>query len=182
MGWMKQAPTWVAAVILAVLFAVVWFGVTLITSPELDLGTRALVSGIVGAMYGLGMGIWLGVARRRYGRAASRPEFSRAVRRGTVPPDVDIPEWRRAVLAHQRPYRPLRWVAPALYLPMTALAIWLAVTGQPLFWVGAAFFLAIGISTVIVTPRVLRNTDTMLGELDRREHTLRPTPERGTAT
>ena len=52
---------------------------------------------------------------------------------------------------------------------MTALAIWLAVTSEPLFWFGAAFFIAIFVITVVTTPRVLRNTTTMLSELDRRE-------------
>ncbi|PYY39059.1 hypothetical protein [Curtobacterium sp. MCPF17_046] len=70
---------------------------------------------------------------------------------------------------HQRQYRPLRWAAPLLYLPMTALAIWLAVTGQPLFWVGAVFFLAVFVVTAVTTPRVLRNTETILTELDRRQ-------------
>lgn len=176
MGWMKQLPTWMAGVVMAVLFGVMWFGLTFITTPELGIGARALTSAAFGALYGIFMGLWLGRTRRGYGRVAQRPEFSRAVRRGLVPSDVDIEAWRRALHAHQRQYRPLRWVAPALYLPMTALAIWLALTGQPLFWVGAAFFLGICVYTVIVTPRVLRTTTAMLVELDRRDAERRRTP------
>ena len=172
MGWMKQLPTWMASGVMAVLFAVFWFGMTLITQPELALGARALVAGIDGTFYGIGMGFWLSRTRRGYGRVAQRPEFRRAVRHGTVPPEVGIPEWRQALLAHQRQYRPLRWAAPALYLPLTALAIVLAVTGQPLFWVAAGFFIAICIVTVVTAPRVLRNTDRMLADLDQREETL----------
>jgi len=166
---MTQLPTWAVGIVMAVLFAVLWFALTFITTPELGLGARALVSGVVGALYGCGMGFWLGRTRRGYGGAARRPEFGRAVRRGTVPADVDVAEWRRAVEQHQRQYRPLRWAAPALYVPMTALAVWLAVTGQPLFWFGVGFFLFVGVLTVIVTPRVLRRTDAMLAELERRD-------------
>ncbi|PYY48240.1 hypothetical protein [Curtobacterium sp. MCBD17_023] len=169
MGWMKQLPTWIVGVIMAVLFAAVWFAFTIVTAPELGIGARALVSALVGALYGVGMGLWLGWMRRGYGGVARRPDFGRAVRRGAVPTDVDVDEWRRAVEHHQRQYRPLRWAAPLLYLPMTALAIGLAVTGQPLFWIGAVFFLAVFIGTAVTTPRVLRKTETMLAELDRRK-------------
>lgn len=168
MGWMRQLPTWVAGIVMAVLFAAAWFGITFVTTPELGLGARVLVSVSVGAFYGIGMGFWLGRTRRGYGSAARRPEFGRAVRRGVVPPDVDVDEWRRALTNHQRQYRPLRWAAPLLYLPMTALAVWLAITGQPLFWFGAAVFVAVFVITVATTPRTLRNTDSMLAELDRR--------------
>ncbi|WIB15914.1 hypothetical protein DEJ34_01935 [Curtobacterium sp. MCPF17_050] len=169
MGWTKQLPTWIVGVIMAVLFAALWFAFTFITTPELGVGARALASAVAGAGYGVGMGLWLGRTRRGYGGAARRPDFGRAVRRGTVPADVDLEEWRRAVEHHQRQHRPFRWAAPLLYLPMTALAIWLAVTSQPLFWVGAVLFLAMLIVTVVTTPRVLRNTETMLAELDRRQ-------------
>ena len=171
MGWMKQVPTWMAGVIMAVMFAGAWFGATFITTPELSVGPRALLSIIVGAFYGIFMGIWVGRTRRAHGRVGQRPEFSKAVRQGTIPSDVNIADWRRALQSRHEQYRPLRWLAPVLYLPMTALAIWLAVTGQPLFWFGAAFFIAIFIITVVTTPRVLRNTATMLTELDRREAT-----------
>lgn len=166
---MKRLPTWMAGVVMAVMFAVFWFAAGFITTPELGFGARALLSVSVGAFYGIFMGLWLSRMRRSYGRVAQGREFSRAVRRGIVPSDVDIEPWRRALHAHQRQYRPLRWAGPALYVPMTALAIWLAVTGQPLFWVGAALFLGVGIFTAITTPRVLRNTTSMLHELDRRD-------------
>lgn len=154
---------------MAVMFAVGWFGTTFITIPELTLGGRVIASVLTGAAFGLAMGVILGRQRRQYGRAGRRPDFARAVRRGTVPPDVNTGEWRQAVLHRQKEYRTLRWTAPLLYLPMTALSIWLAVTGQPLFWFGAALFFAMFLITVAVTPRTLRNTDAMLTELDRRE-------------
>lgn len=169
MGWMKQLPTWMAGVVMAVMFAVIWFALGFITTPDLDLGPRALVAAVIGASFGTFMGFWLGRQRRGYGQLARRPEFGRAVRRGGVPADADTTEWRRALQHHQAQYRPLRWQAPALYLPMTALAVWLAVTGQPLFWVGAVFFVAVFTVTAITTPRVLRNTTAMLAELDRRD-------------
>lgn len=171
MGWMGRAPTGVAGVVMAVLFAAGWFGASFVTTPELGVGPRALLSVIVGACYGLVMGLWVGRSRRAHGTAAQRPEFNKAVRRGTVPSDVDVAHWRRALQARQQQYRPLRWSAPALYLPMIALAVWLAVTGQPLFWFAVAFFVAILVVTVVTTPRVLRNTTAMLAELDRREAT-----------
>lgn len=158
---------------MAAMFAVGWFGVTFITIPELTIGGRAVASALTGAVFGLVMGLILGRQRRQYGRAGSRTDFARAVRRGTVPPDVNTTEWRQALLRRQKEYRTLRWTAPLLYLPMTALSIWLAVTGQPLFWFGAAFFIAVLIFTVGVTPRTLRNTDAMLTELDGREHAAR---------
>ncbi len=173
MGWMRQLPTWMVGVIAAVVFAVFWFASTFLTTPELGIGARVLVSGVVGAFYGIFMGFWLGRTRRGYGGVARRPEFGKAVRRGTVPADVDITEWRQALRHHQVQYRPLRWVAPALYLPMTALSIWLATTSEPLFWFGAAFFLIVFIVTVVTTPRVLRKTTAMLTELDRREQHVR---------
>lgn len=152
---------------MGVLFARAWFGVSFITAPVVSIGPRALLSVMVGVLYGIVMGMWLGWTRRAHGRAGRRPDFSTAVRRGTVPSDVD--EWRRALLSRRQQYRPLRWVAPVLYLPMTALAVWLAVTGQPFFWFGAAFFIVVFVVTVVTTPRMLRNTTTMLAELERRD-------------
>jgi hypothetical protein len=52
---------------------------------------------------------------------------------------------------------------------MTALAIWLAVAGEPLFWAAAALFIGLFVYTIATTPRVLRNTEMMLAELERRE-------------
>lgn len=165
-------PTWTVGVLMAVVFAAAWFGSTFVTSPGLGLGARALISGFTGALYGTGMGLWLGRQRRAYGSAVRRPGFRRAVRRGVVPADVDTAEWVRALRHHQSQYRPLRWAAPVLYLPMTALAVWLAVTGQPLFWFGAVFFLGMLVFTLAVVPRTLRNTDLMLAELERRSDPL----------
>lgn len=169
MWWSRRMPTWAVGVVMAVLFAIGWFALGFVTTPGLGLGARALVSAFVGALYGIGMGFWLSRSRRGYGATASRPGFGRAIRRGTLPEDVDGAEWRRALEHHQRQYRPLRWAAPALYLPATALAVWLAVTGQPVFWFGAAFFVAVLVVTCVTTPRVLRNAEAMLADLDRRE-------------
>ncbi|WP_146236845.1 MULTISPECIES: NarK/NasA family nitrate transporter [unclassified Curtobacterium] len=167
---MRQAPTWAAGVIMAVMFAAGWFGVTSITIPELTIGVRVVVSVATGAAFGLVMGVILGRQRRQYGQAANRPDFARAVRRGTIPPDVNTGQWRQALLRRQKEYRTLRRTAPLLYLPMTGLSIWLAVAGQPLFWFAAAFFVGVLTLTVAVTPRTLRNTDAMLTELDHREN------------
>lgn len=49
------------------------------------------------------------------------------------------------------------------------LGPWLAVTGEPLFWVGAAVFIAFFVITMVTTPRVLRSTTPMPAELDRRD-------------
>lgn len=159
---------WAVGLVLAVLFAAGWFGSTFFTMPELGLGVRALVSVIIGAGFGVLMGLWLGRVRSGYGGIVQRPEFGRSVRRGTVPPDADVHQWRRGLEHHQRLYRWLRW-APLLYLPMTALSVWLAASGNPLFWGTAAFFLAMFVATAVTTPRVLRNTEAMLAELARRE-------------
>lgn len=179
MGWMQRMPSWSAGLVMAVAFAVAWFGTTFLTTPETGLGARALTSAFVGTLYGVGMGSWFGRNRRRYGAAARRPGFARSVRRGVLPPDADVDEWRRALRHHRRQYRPLRWAAPLFYLPMTALAVWLAVTGQPVFWIGAVFFVGIGVATAVTTPRVLRNTEVMLAELDRREHEVAGVSGRG---
>ncbi|WIE78435.1 hypothetical protein [Curtobacterium sp. MCSS17_016] len=77
MGWMKQVPTWMAGVIMAVMFAGAWFGATFITTPELGVGPRALLSIIVGAFYGIFMGIWVGRTRRAHGRVGSVPSSAR---------------------------------------------------------------------------------------------------------
>jgi hypothetical protein len=166
---MKKLPTWMAGVVMAVMFAVFWFALGFITTPDLDLGPRALVAAFIGALFGTFMGYWLGRQRRGYGQLARRREFGRAVHRGDVPADAVTTEWRRALQHHHEQYRALRWQAPVLYLPMTALAIWLAVTGQPLFWVGAVFFVAMFVLTAVTTPRALRHTTAMLAELDRRD-------------
>ncbi len=174
MGWMQQKPVWAAGVVVGVAFAVAWFGSTFLTMPELGVGPRALVSLVAGAFFGVVMGSWVGRVRRAHGDVARRPAFGRAVRTGTLPPDADTAEWRQALLARQRLHRPLRWTAPVLYVPATALAVWLAVTGQPVFWFGAALFVAALVATVVTTPRVLRNTATLLAELDRREVAQHP--------
>jgi hypothetical protein len=166
---MKQLPTWMTGVVMAVMFAVIWFALGFITTPELHLGPRALIAAFTGALFGAVMGFWLGRQRRGFGQLAQRPEFGKAVRRGAVPADANTAEWRRALGHLQKQYRPLRWLAPALYLSTTALSIWLAVTGEPVFWVGAGFIFAMFVITMVSTPRVLRKTTTMLAELDRRD-------------
>ncbi|WP_139199813.1 hypothetical protein [Curtobacterium sp. MCBA15_008] len=45
----------------------------------------------------------------------------------------------------------------------------MAVTGRPLFWFAAAFFLVMLVVSLVQTPKVLRNAASMLTELDRRE-------------
>lgn len=166
-------PTWLLALSTAIVFAAAWFASTYLTMPGLELAPRALVSAFVGVLYGAGMGIWSGRVRRGHGSAAGRPGWRRSIRSGTVPVDVDVDEWRRALRHHQRQYRPLRWAAPTLYLPMTALSVALAVTGEPLFWLGTALFLTLFVVTAVTTPRVLRRTASMRAELDRRDAAAR---------
>lgn len=56
---------------------------------------------------------------------------------------------------------------------MTALSVALAVTGEPLFWLGTALVLTLFVVTAVTTPRVLRRTASMLVELDRRDAAAR---------
>lgn len=158
---------------MAVFFAAGMFGVSFIITPELGLGVRALGAATAGAAYGVGMGFWLGRTRRGYGRLSGRREFVRAVRRGSVPPgvdsDADIAEWRRALLHHRAQHRPLRWTGPVLFGAMSVVSLALAVTGQPAFWVATLGFTVALVVVATTTPRVLRRTEAMLAELDRRE-------------
>ncbi|MBA8990987.1 hypothetical protein FHW23_002252 [Curtobacterium pusillum] len=170
---MRRWPWWLAALVLAVAFGGLWFLVTMVAMPELSAGDRGVISAITGSAYGIVMAIFLVRQRRGYGAALQHPGFRRAVRRAVVPPDIDIARWRRAVQQHRNQYRPLRWAAPLLYVPMTGISIWLAVTGQPLWWIFAGLFVAMLIGSLIVAPRVLRRTDAMLTELDRREQSIR---------
>lgn len=169
MGWMRRLPTWARATIAGVLFTVAWWASTFITIPELTPWQRVVVSLPTGAAYGIVMGIFLARMRRGYGGVLNDPRLRRALRHGEVPPDADIDEWRGAVRHHQAQYRPMRWAVPVVFIPMTALSIWLAVTDEPRFWFAAGFFVAVGVFCAIITPRVLRNSDAMLTELDRRE-------------
>ncbi|WP_165931522.1 MULTISPECIES: hypothetical protein [unclassified Curtobacterium] len=157
---------------LAVAFGGLWFLVMVVVMPELSTGERVILSAIPSSAYGIVMAIFLIRQRRGDGAALQPPGFRRALRRAVVPPDVDIDGWRRAVQHQRKQFRPLRWAAPLLYVPMTGISIWLAVTGQPLYWIFAGLFVAMLVASLIVIPRVLRRTDTMLTELDRRKQSV----------
>ncbi len=78
MGWMQRMPTWTAGLVMAVAFAVAWFGTTFLTTPETGLGARALTSAFVGACTGSAWapgsdGTAAGTARQRVGRGSHEP-------------------------------------------------------------------------------------------------------------
>lgn len=172
MGLMRRWPWWLAALALAVAFGGLWFLVTIVVMPELNAVERAVISAITGSAYGIVMAIFLIRLRRGYGTVLQDAGFRRAVRRGVVPPDVDVEGWRRAVQQHRNQYRPLRWAAPLLYVPMTGLSVWLAASGQPLSWIFVGLFLVMLVASLIVAPRAVRRTDAMLTELDRRARSV----------
>jgi hypothetical protein len=169
--WLLYAARWLHCVVSGVLFGT--FTVLASRFKDHESWTSSLVSGLAaGLFFGLAFGWW---SYRQSVRARERlgtlgPDAVRAAwkatRRGVAPQD---PEVRAAVLgliedqrALLRRQRVLHWV---LWPLMTALAVWLALTESPWWWLavplGGVLFVA-----GLVTPE----------RLERRAQVLRQAP------
>ncbi|WP_267422047.1 MULTISPECIES: hypothetical protein [unclassified Curtobacterium] len=169
---MSRWPLWSVMVVLAVAFGGSWYLSTFIFMPsDTPAGIRALGGLITGALFGVFFGLWLGRQRRGIGAAADQRVLGRAIRRGELPADADVDQWRQALTHYQQLYRRQRRLGPAVFVVALVLEASLAVAGRPLFWLAAAFFVVMLVVTLVQTPKVLRNTAAMLTELDRRERT-----------
>ncbi|WP_173168823.1 hypothetical protein [Curtobacterium sp. VKM Ac-2861] len=170
MGLMSRWPLWAVMVVLAVAFGGFWYLATYVTLPaDVPVSIRVVSSTVTGAMFGVLFGLYLGWQRRDIGPAAQNRAFGRAVRRGELPADADLDQWRQALTHYQQLYRRQRWLGPVVFTLALVLEVTLAVTGRPFFWIAAALFLVMLVVTLVQTPKALRNTAAMLVELDQRE-------------
>ncbi len=156
-----DAPAWVVGLVTGLGFAVVNTLIrTLLTDdPWTD---TVVVAGLTGVLFGAVMGPVLTRQQRRAWSAAGTASSAglraaaRAAQRGPVPGDPELREAARRLALHQRDVllRQRRWAAP-LFSLLVALAVWLAVTGAPAYWLFAAGFALLAAWTSVVLPRRL---------------------------
>lgn len=169
----RRPSTPVVMLLTGVFFGLFWFLWTSFTMPDAPVLVDAVAAVVAGTVFGVFFGLWLGRQLRGAGPAVRDRSFARARRTGVVPADADLDTWRQA-LEHQRAlHERQRWFGPLVFIPATALTLWLALTDAPHWWFGVALFVGALIASVVSTPRILRRTSAMLAEVDRRS-ALRP--------
>jgi hypothetical protein len=169
----RRPPMPVMMLLLAGSFGGLWFLSTFLSMPTAPVAARAIGSVPMGVGFGVVFGLWLGRQWKTSGPAVQDRSFARARRTGVVPAGADTGTWRQALEHQHALYERQRWMAPLVFVPATALGVWLALTETPYWWFGVALFVAVLIGSVVSTPRVLRRTTMMLAEVDRRsaQHT-----------
>lgn len=156
--------------VLAVVFGGFWYLSTFTTMPsDVPVGDRVVGGVVTGTAFGVLFGLWLERQRRRGGADGRQRAVRRAIRRGAVPDDADADQWRRAITHYEQSYRQQRRFGPVVFAVALLLEVSVAVTGRPLFWFAAAFFLVMLVVSLVQTRKVLRNAASMLTELDRRD-------------
>ncbi|MGU3409691.1 hypothetical protein ACLBWP_06250 [Microbacterium sp. M1A1_1b] len=141
-------------------------------------GREGFVGRLVSAVfYAAGLTAVLGVLiarlRRRAGGAAELSRIQRSVKTGSVPPDADPTNWVPSLERLQRQSRRNRWLGPLVFGSATVLAVWLAVTSGPVWWLFVVAFVGFFAWTTFETRRALRTLPVMLAEL--RGRPLSPT-------
>jgi hypothetical protein len=169
-SWLLRAPLWVLILVDGVPFGLamaLWnhFGVN---------GTPWSSALLGGGLGGLLFGTLLAPMQRRQHRGlreatGDMPDVAvrsavRASLRGPVPADPDVRAAAARIGTRQADLmtRQRAWAAPFFAL-MTAGACWLAVTGTPWWWAGAAFFLGLGAFQLIAPGRYRRRAALMQG-------------------
>lgn len=151
------------------LFGLPWFVAVRLVLPDVPTLQLALGTVVAAVFFGVVFGGWAAGQRRAAGPAAGDRSLRRALRTGVLPPDVDVVAWRRAVEHRRTVTLRQRWSAPLSFGAATVLYVVLAVTSHPLWWLAAVAFCGLLVAVLVLTPRTLRTTSTLLDELDRRQ-------------
>lgn len=146
-----RAPVWVRGVVSGVLFGVAMFVWSLVGPERASVGDAALTWVVCGVAFGFFMSVAVGRQERKMfrvdGRALDgdqRQAAHRAFVTGQLPEDPLV-VGAAVSMARMRLLWASRWVVTVVFvLAMCVLAVWLAVTGQPLWWVGLVFWIGMG--------------------------------------
>ncbi len=167
---LADAPTWVLAPVAGLGFAVTNTLTRLLLLD--DPWTEAVViSCLSGLLFGAFMGPVLVRQRRRAREAAGTASAAgwrraaRAASRGPVPRDPEERQAARRLALHQRGVllRQRRWAIPSFAL-LVAIAVWLAVSGDPVYWlVAVGFAWLAGWTSVVLPRRLARRVELLTG-------------------
>ncbi len=144
-------PAWGRGVLAGVLFGGCMAGWSRLSSDPAPWGVSAVIGLLAGVAFGLIMGVLMAQEERRLSQVGGRPldEDQRlAVRRALVhghrPEDPLVREAAVNLARSQfrRANSPLAVVG--LVVVAGGLAAWLALTGEPLWWLGVAFWIGLG--------------------------------------
>lgn len=146
-----RAPVWVRGAVSGVLFGGVMFVWSQVGPEHASVGAAALTGAVGGVAFGSFMGVAVGRQERTTFRVGGRPldgDQRQAARRSFVTGQLsEDPLVRAAAVAMAR--MRLRWarrwaVTAAFVLAMCVVAVWSAVTGQPLWWFGLVAWIGMG--------------------------------------
>lgn len=166
----RSLPMRVLLPVLFVLMGGGWFAIMLVTMPyPVPIVVRILSAVFYAGAMTAFFGVWIGRQRRLAGGPDRLQSIGRSFRSGNMPADADPSTWRPLIEHWQQQFRRQRWFAPLVFLPMTALGVWLALTDAPFWWAAVVLFVGMLVWSLVDTPRRLRTADAMLAELDRRE-------------
>lgn len=143
-------------------------------SSRLNL-TDALIRVFAAAIFGGLMTGFVAWQRRRSGGVGTLLEINRALKAGSVPEDAEPSIWLPALQLRRRQNERARWLNPVVFGLFTLLGVWL-ITQKPtdiIPWVICAFFIAMGIFSVLQVPRTVTKIDTLLAQLQTHQPTSR---------
>lgn len=163
--WLATAPLPVYFLFAAVSFGGVGYLLHFVIGPSHEDGLDFLIGGVV---YGLLMTAFIGWRRRRYGGAQRSLQVGLAIKNGELPADADPAFWRPALARQERTFRRLRWIIPVEFGAFVALAVWLALTAGPVWWIFAGFFVAFVVLGVVGTRRNMRKITALQHQLSAR--------------
>ncbi len=167
-----NAPTWVVCLV-----AGLGFAVTNVITRLLFLGDPWTEAVVVGGLTGVAFGAVMGpvlVRQQRRARDAAGTASGAALRRatrtahrGAVPDDPELREAARRLALHQRGelLRQRRWGLP-VFLALVALAAWVALGGDAVYWWFAAGFLILATWAYAFLPRRLARRAALLAAPD----------------
>jgi Flp pilus assembly protein TadB len=160
--WLMAAPLSVHFALYALTFGLITYGLDAGLSGRRDSWLEHLIGGVAYGALMTGMVAW---RRRKDGGASQQQAFLAALKSGELPADADPEVWAPLLDRKQRSIR--RWEpwAIVLFIAFTALAVVLAVGQNPIWWLFAALFAAMGVWLVVVGRRNARRIDGLRAQL-----------------
>jgi hypothetical protein len=164
-----RAPIWVRASIAGIIYGAFMFVWWQLRSDRPSTALSAAIWIVGGALFGLFIGWTIRRRERRMAEAGDRPLDDRqriaayqALKNGRLPDD---PRARDAAVHLARSeFRGANnpAILVVLVIVLGSLAAWLAVTGQPLWWLGVVFWIVAGIGMLHVRRRARSRANQLL--------------------
>jgi Flp pilus assembly protein TadB len=160
--WLLVAPLYVHFAVSALTFGLITYGFDAALSDRRDSWLEHFIGGVAYGALMTGMVAW---RRRKDGGASQQQAFVTAVKSGELPADADPEVWAPLLDRKQRSIRRARPWAIGVFTAFTALAVVLAVGKNPVWWLFAALFAAMGVWLVVVGRRNARRIDGLRAQL-----------------